>query len=67
MITIKVNDNTKQIQEQLTVANLIDELKIQSNGIAIAINNSIVKKEDWHNVHVVNNDNILIIQSTQGG
>ncbi|MFD0993087.1 sulfur carrier protein ThiS [Tenacibaculum geojense] len=67
MITIKVNDNTKQIQEQLTVANLIDELKIQSNGIAIAINNSIVKKEDWHNVQVVNNDNILIIQSTQGG
>lgn len=67
MITIKVNDNTKQIQEQLTVANLIDELKIQSNGIAIAINNSIVKKEDWHNVQVVNNDKILIIQSTQGG
>ncbi|CAM1342091.1 sulfur carrier protein ThiS [Tenacibaculum amylolyticum] len=67
MITIKVNDTTKTFSKETNINQLLDELKIQSNGIAIAINNDIVKKTDWESFKLSNNDNVLIIRSTQGG
>lgn len=67
MITIKVNDTTKTFSKETNVSQLLDELKIQSNGIAIAINNDIVKRTDWESVKLSDNDSVLIIRSTQGG
>ncbi|HAO14923.1 MAG TPA: thiamine biosynthesis protein ThiS [Tenacibaculum sp.] len=64
---IKVNETTKEISEDLSVKGLVRELEISDNGIAVAINNNIVKKDDWSNHKLQNNDNVLIIRSTQGG
>ncbi|SEB79805.1 sulfur carrier protein ThiS [Tenacibaculum sp. MAR_2009_124] len=64
---IKVNETQKEISSNLTVKELVGELKISDNGIAIAINNSVVKKDDWINHKLQSNDNVLIIRSTQGG
>ncbi len=64
---IKVNESTKEISEDLSVKGLVRELEISDNGIAIAINNNVVKKDDWSNHKLQNNDNVLIIRSTQGG
>ncbi len=67
MITVKVNQKEQQISENLTVEKFIESLKIQTNGIAIAINYTVVKKTDWVTKRVIHNDDILIIKSTQGG
>lgn len=67
MITVKVNQKEHQISENLTVQKFVEALKIQTNGIAIAINYNVVKKTDWDTKCVINNDDILIIKSTQGG
>ena len=67
MITIQVNDKTQTFLENLTVYQLIEELNIQTNGIAVAINNDVVSKPNWEKREVVDQDNILIIKSTQGG
>lgn len=67
MITVKVNQKEHQISENLTIQKFVEALKIQSNGIAIAINYNVVKKTDWDTKCVINNDDILIIKSTQGG
>lgn len=67
MITIKVNDTTKTFSKETSVYQLLEELKIQSNGIAIAINNDIVKRANWESFRLSDNDNVLIIRSTQGG
>lgn len=67
MITVKINDSNKTFKTECNLIGMIEKLKIQSNGIAIAVNNSIVKKSDWSNHKLSENDNVLIIKSTQGG
>ncbi|MEX6627487.1 sulfur carrier protein ThiS [Tenacibaculum pacificus] len=67
MITIKVNQKEHQILETLTLQQFVEYLNIQTNGIAIAINSSVVKKTDWSLKLLQHNDDILIIKSTQGG
>ncbi len=67
MITINVNDSKKTLSKETTVIQLMKELKIQSNGIAVAINNNIIKKSDWKNHTLSGEDTVLIIKSTQGG
>ncbi|CAL2074872.1 sulfur carrier protein [Tenacibaculum sp. 190524A05c] len=67
MITVKINDSNKTFKTECNLIRMIEELNIQSNGIAIAVNNSIVKKSDWSNHKLSENDDVLIIKSTQGG
>lgn len=67
MIAIKVNQKDHHILENVTLQAFVEQLKIETNGIAIAINNSVVKKADWSSRLLKNNDDILIIKSTQGG
>ncbi|QXP72449.1 sulfur carrier protein ThiS [Tenacibaculum sp. HL-MS23] len=67
MITIKVNQENHQFLETLTLQELVEYLKIQTNGIAIAINSTVIKRADWSLKLLQNNDDILIIKSTQGG
>tara|TARA_R110002049_G_scaffold28036_8_gene96785 strand:+ start:4682 stop:4885 length:204 start_codon:yes stop_codon:yes gene_type:complete len=67
MITIKVNQENHQFSENLALAELICFLEIKTNGIAVAINGSVVKKSDWSLRLLQNSDEVLIIKSTQGG
>lgn len=66
MITIQVNHEKKSI-EQSTLDVLLNILKINTKGIAIAINNQIITKSAWSNTSLKENDNVTIIQATQGG
>lgn len=65
---ITLNNQIKIIEEQCTIAQLLEPiLGSKQNGIAIAVNKSVVPKTNWHN-HLLNqNDAVLIIKATQGG
>jgi sulfur carrier protein len=39
----------------------------KQNGVAVAINNTVIPKQNWHTTNLNPNDNILIIKATQGG
>lgn len=67
MIDITVNSKKHSVQENTSVVTLLEELIVSSDGIAIAINQEIISREDWQITTVKNNDTILIIQATQGG
>lgn len=67
MIHITVNSKTHFLQENTVVAMLIEMLSISFDGIAVAVNQEIVPKENWETTVLKNNDNVLIIQATQGG
>ena len=67
MILIKVNNNNYQFSKIISIQELIQELEIQGNGIAIAVNNTVIQKESWVTQKLHNNDDVLIIKSTQGG
>lgn len=67
MITIKVNQEIHQFSEILTLAAFTRFINLNTNGIAIAINGTVVKKTDWSLRVLQNSDEVLIIKSTQGG
>jgi len=66
-MTVNVNNQSQSFSDHSSVDDLINELKIAPNGIAVAINNSVVRREEWVATKLKNNDNVTIIQATQGG
>jgi sulfur carrier protein len=67
MITIYVNNSSREVRPNTTVSEILSQLDILSKGIAIAINENIILKGEWNSTVVNSNDNILIIKATQGG
>ena len=66
---LKINNQTKQFAtDSLTVQALLDlEIPIKQNGIAVAINNTVIPKSNWNLHSIQETDDILIISATQGG
>ncbi|WP_159023396.1 sulfur carrier protein ThiS [Formosa sp. L2A11] len=67
MISINVNNAIHQVAEDTSLATIVSKLSPIKNGIAVAVNNTVIPKNNWKKTRVLNNDNILIIQATQGG
>ncbi|HWZ23255.1 MAG TPA: sulfur carrier protein ThiS [Cytophagaceae bacterium] len=67
-MTIFFNNNLQQIQEQTTVLLLLDQLMSnKQNGIAVAINETVIPKGQWNTYVLQPNDKVLVIKATQGG
>lgn len=66
-MNLTVNNNSHIIDESTTIDKLIEQLNIDSKGIAIAVNFTVVSKENWNKTALKENDNITIIKATQGG
>lgn len=66
---LKINNQKKQFAaNSLTVQALLDlEIPEKQNGIALAINNTVISKSDWNSHFIQETDDILIISATQGG
>ncbi|MFD1603823.1 sulfur carrier protein ThiS [Flavobacterium artemisiae] len=66
---LKINQQIKQFNvESLSVQSLLDlEIPHKQNGIAVAINNTVVPKTKWNEYLLHETDDILIISATQGG
>jgi sulfur carrier protein len=66
---LKINNQTKQFPlDSLTVQVLLDlEIPEKQNGIALAINNTVIPKSNWNSHLIKETDDILIISATQGG
>jgi sulfur carrier protein len=66
---LKINNQTKKFPlDSITIQGLLDiEIPEKQNGIAVAIDNTVIPKSHW-NTHLVKETNdILIISATQGG
>jgi len=66
---LKINNQTKQFaSDSLTVQSLLDlEIPEKQNGIAVAINDTVIPKVNWNSHLLKETDDILIISATQGG
>lgn len=67
MITINVNGDECQFDKEGNLQALLEALQIETQGIAVAVNEQIISKEQWSTQQLEQNDNILIIKATQGG
>ncbi|MGL1889589.1 MAG: sulfur carrier protein ThiS [Reichenbachiella sp.] len=66
-MTIRVNDQALEIQGDFNILQLLDQIQSPTDGIAVAIDDTIVLKEQWASQTLTENDQVLIIQATQGG
>lgn len=67
-MNVSVNDKFVEVANQSSLHMLIHQLDLPSiTGIAVAVNNQIVKKDQWENHFLAENDQVLIIKATQGG
>lgn len=66
---LKINNQIKQFQANaLSIQDLLDiEFPQKQNGIAVAINNTVIPKSNWNDHPISQSDEILIISATQGG
>lgn len=50
-----------------TVASLLKELNIPEKGTAVALNNRMVRRDDWAKHELAEGDKILLIKAAYGG
>ena len=67
MITVSLNGESTTVQENSSLNDLLVEAKISLKGIAVAVNQNIVSKQQWGATTLVDQDQLLIIKATQGG
>ncbi|NMH59849.1 sulfur carrier protein ThiS [Alteromonas ponticola] len=66
-MTITVNGKLLDFAEHINVVSLLKYLKIKPTGVAVAINNQIIFKDDWLSASLNDNDNVDVFQVVAGG
>ncbi len=64
---IIVNGQEKEFHQDISLKDMILELQIEDKVMASAVNMNIVKKEDWTNYQLKENDKIELLQFVGGG
>lgn len=63
-----VNEKEKEIRDGLNVLSFVKELYPDSKGgVAVAVNDGIVRKPDWESHILAEGDKIVIIHAAYGG
>jgi sulfur carrier protein len=65
---IKVNGEPFNIPSKKNIKELLDELEIrQDNGIAVAVNHTVIPRSRFHEVFINEGDCVEVIQAPAGG
>ena len=65
---VTINEHNTTLPKGASLAEAISELNItETNGIAVAINDKVIKRENWPTEKLKSNDKILVIRAAQGG
>ncbi|TVZ26350.1 sulfur carrier protein [Gillisia sp. Hel_I_86] len=67
MITVNVNNTAHTCNSHSSLQDLLAQLDISQNGIAVAVNNQIISKTEWGRHELAEGEKVLIIKATQGG
>ncbi|GAA4234143.1 hypothetical protein GCM10022291_12910 [Postechiella marina] len=67
MITIYVNQKEVSLKPNTNILQLLQSLNSPLQGIAVAIKDDIIPNANWEKHLLSNQDQVLIIQATQGG
>ncbi len=64
---IIINGETKKIENELNLRELLEKLDLPDERIAIELNKEVVRKKDWETVKIADRDKIEIIHFVGGG
>ena len=62
-----VNGNYLEVDENITIKELLNNLKVENKAMAVAVNLEVVKKQNWDKFILKDNDKIEILQFVGGG
>ena len=66
MITLN-NDINNDIDTPITVDELVKLLNLESQNIAIAVNEQVIRRSEWEIMKIKNNDRVDIVRAVGGG
>jgi thiamine biosynthesis protein ThiS len=66
-IAISVNGETRQVEAELTIHQLLSELKVPAERVAIELDKRIISKRDWEATKLHPGAQIEIVQFVGGG
>lgn len=69
-IPVTVNGEERTVPEAYPLTALLQDLEIdpsETSGVAVALNESVVRREDWDDVRLAEDDTVEVIQAQQGG
>ncbi|MCB0950067.1 MAG: sulfur carrier protein ThiS [Mycobacterium sp.] len=61
-----VNDEAVEVDEQMTVAGLLEKLGIPEKGIAVAVDWSVLPRSRWH-TELSDGAKVEVVTAVQGG
>lgn len=64
---IVINGIKKDVKENITIKELLEELKVLDKTMAVAVNMNIVKKDDWDKFSLKENDKVEALNFVGGG
>lgn len=64
---IVVNGETKNVESELNLSELLKKLDLPTTRIAVELNKEVVRKKDWETVKLADRDKIEIIHFVGGG
>lgn len=67
MIQVIINGELRQVLPQQSLADLLKDLNIPADRIAIELNSAIVRKRDWEETLVEPGSQIEIVEFVGGG
>ena len=67
MITVIINDKPFSLPTDATLEKCLQAMNIKKKAVAVAVNNRIVRKEDYGSTVLEEGDKLLIVQPVGGG
>jgi sulfur carrier protein len=64
---IIINGQEKEFTENITLKNVIEQLQIEDKVMASAVNMNIIKKENWENYILQEDDKLELLEFVGGG
>ncbi len=72
-IPITVNGDGRSVPDGYPLTDLLRDLEIDpgdddaTTGVAVALNGSVVRRQDWEDVRLAEDDTVEVIQAQPGG
>jgi sulfur carrier protein len=67
MIDVEINGEARRVPAAQTLAALVGELGLAGQGVALAVNRTVVPRQQWHRHTLVHRDRIDIVRAIGGG
>jgi len=64
---VTVNGEKREITKEINLGELLENLSLPRERIAVELNQEVVRKKDWENIRVKDADKIEIVHFVGGG